>query len=94
MITSQETRAALRQFHQSPEPNAIAGEFYVKLAIKTYYDAIRNAPYRSREDNEAAITVAYEFHAKALVLGVPEEAVDVPFFNLRKHWVPLLQGSV
>lgn len=89
-IAHEEIKQVMREFDPSPETNAIAAQFYVKLAITTYYEAIRNAPYRNRESNERAIETAVEFSEKAILLGLPREAVEVPFYNLRRHWVPRL----
>ena len=83
MITAQEVRSVIRQFYHRTDPNPIAAQFYAKLAIRTYYEAIVNAPFRDREKNERAFEVALEFYAKAVSLGLPEECVDVPFYNLR-----------
>jgi hypothetical protein len=93
MISAQEVRSVLRQFHQRTEPNAIAASFYAKLAIRSYYEAIIQSPHHDMSQNESAFEVSYEFSERAIQLGLPREAVDVPFFNLRRHWIPKLEQA-
>lgn len=89
-IAHEEIKQVMREFDPSPETNAIAADFYRKLSIRTYADAIRLSPCRTPALNERAIEAALEFREKAVLLGAKEEAVDVPFYNLRRHWVPRL----
>ncbi len=86
----EEVRAVLREFGELPGPNPVAAEFYVKMALKAYADAIRLSPHRTPAHNTRAIEVACEFGEKAILFGASETLIEDFFFNIRRHWVPML----
>ena len=89
----EEIKHVLAQFREATEPNPIAAQFYFKLGITSYHEFIRLSPLRSPEVNKRALDVAYEFCEKAITLGIREETMELPLFNLRRHWVPKLRAQ-
>ena len=89
----EEVREVLRAVNGLQQHEPVAAQFYSKMAIKYYADALRASPYRSRAHNQRMIEVAYEFAERAIQFGAPEDQLESFLHNLRKRWIPTLQDD-
>jgi len=88
----EEIRSILRALDQAVVPDPYVADWYRKMAIVEYYRALRLAPYRDADINRRYLETAYGMAEKAILLGLAEDKIDVPFSNLRRHWLPRLQA--
>lgn len=73
------------------ECNPVQAEYYRRLAVIYYADALKSSPMRSKELTEQSIQKAYLYSEKAISLGIREERMEASFANLRAYWLPRLK---
>ena len=73
------------------ECNPVQAEYFRRLAVISYADALKSSPMRSPELTEQSIQEAYAFSQKAIALGIREERMETSFSNLRDYWLPRLK---
>ena len=73
------------------QQNPVQSLYYRRLAVMSYADALKNAPYRSPEMNLQCIDEAYYYCEKAVAFGANQEQVDRSLMQLRAYWIPRLK---